>query len=795
MTSAGNAAGSAGGGTARRLAEGEYLDRDQFEALVIGSGFGGAVAACRLAQAGVDVAVVERGRRWPPGSFPRDLHRLDDGWLWLCNHGLYDAQPLNDILAVRAAGYGGGSLVYANVAMRPPEEVFAKSWPEPYTRAALEPYYDLVAHMLDVRPVPADPRTGELPPKTRLMAKAADLLGYADGFFHPNLAVRFQDRGPNRFGITQGACTFSGECDIGCNEGAKNTLDLNYLALAEQHGAAVGTLTEAVHIARAGDGYQVRLREYGHPGAGREGVERQVRARYVFVCAGALGTTELLLRSRDQYHTLPDLPAALGEGYSGNGDFLSFGDGLRDLAVPGSGPTITTAALLHTGTTADEQWFVVEEGGYSGHLAKLVRSLDVSRLPAYAARLVGTGARRVLGSARDLGARLDDGGAHTAVLLAMGNDRGDGRIELRGPGHRLHVTWDVTRNDPLYEAERAVSGQVVRALGGRPFSTPTWRLFRQPVTVHNLGGARMSSDPETGVVDTDGEVFGHPGLYVLDGAALPGATGANPSSTIAAVAERCIETAVRRITGDPDWVAPQRAEAMPRDLPEDRAVRAVVAEGGPRRTGPGLVFRETLRGTVAVPGDPARPRRRAVLRLTAQVPDLQAFLDDPVHAALLGGTVEVEGLASGPATVDRGSLHLLASIRGGRQRTMDYIVPFDDDGGSSWLLQGSKLVYRRRRIGPWRATTRLDVALTAPADRYDATVPTGTLTISVLGVARLLLSLRPTGAAGMGAAVTTLLRFARFFSTRVLLAFLPVGPARRQDGHPLDPRVPTATSE
>ena len=111
------------------------------------------------------------------------------------------------------------------------------------------------------------------------------------------------------------------------------------------------------------------------------------------------------------------------------------------------------------------------------------------------------------------------------------------------------------------------------------------------------------------------------------------------------------------------------------------------------------------------------------------------------------------------------------------------------------LLQGSKLVYRRRAIGPWRATTRLEAALAAPADRYDATVPTGTLTISAPGVARMLLSLRPTGATGIGAAVATLLRFARFFTTRVLLAFLPVGPARRQDGHPLDPRVPTATSE
>jgi cholesterol oxidase len=758
---------------------GEYLDRDHFQALVIGSGFGGAVAVCRLAQAGVDVAVVERGRRWPPGSFPRDLSRLDDGWLWLCNQGLYDARPLNDILAVQAAGWGGGSLVYANVAMRPPQEVFDRSWPQPYSRAALEPYYDLVAHMLDVRPVPPDPRTGELPPKTRLMAKAAGVLGQRDGFFHPNLAVRFEDPGPNRFGVTQGTCTFSGECDIGCNEGAKNTLDLNYLALAERHGATVGTLTEAVHIARAGDGYRVRLREHGHPGAGREGVEREVAARYVFVCAGAIGTTELLLRSRDQHRTLPDLPAALGHGYSGNGDFLSFGDGLRELAEPSNGPTITTAALLHTGTVAEEQWFVLEEGGYSEHLAKLVRSLHVSRLPAHAARLVGASTRRVLGTARDLGATLDDSAARTTVLLAMGNDRADGRIELRGPRYRLHVTWDVTRNDPLYEAERAVSGQVVRALGGRPFGTPTWRLFRQPVTVHNLGGARMGTDPDSGVVDADGEVFGHPGLYVLDGAALPGATGANPSSTIAAVAERCIEVAVRRITGDPGWVAPERAEVKPRDLPEDRAVQAVVARGGPQRTGPGLAFRETMRGSVAVPAGAAGPQRqgRVVLRLGVEVPDLRTFLDDPVHAARLSGTVEVEGLTRRPVAVDRGSLHLLARIHGSHRRTMDYIAPFVDDNGVSWLLQGSKLVYRRGLIGPWRATTRLDVALTAPGDRYDALAPTGTVTIGVADVARLLTSLRPTGTAGVGAGAATLLRFGGFFSGRVLRAFLRPGPA------------------
>jgi cholesterol oxidase len=141
----------------------DFLPRDDYEAVVIGSGFGGAVAACRLAQAGIDVAVIERGRRFPPGSFARDLGRLDSGWLWAGKHGLYDIRPFSDMLCVVAAGYGGGSLAYANVAIRPPPEVFERAWPSPYRRPVLDPYYDLAAHMLAVRPVQPDAETGALP--------------------------------------------------------------------------------------------------------------------------------------------------------------------------------------------------------------------------------------------------------------------------------------------------------------------------------------------------------------------------------------------------------------------------------------------------------------------------------------------------------------------------------------------------------------------------------------------------------------------------------------------------------
>lgn len=274
-------------------------------------------------------------------------------------------------LAICAAGYGGGSLVYANVIVRPPAEVFDDRWPAAYSREALDPYFDLVAHMLGVRPVQDDPATGALPPKTQLFARAAERLGASDGFFRPNLAVTFGDPTvpvTNTFGRQQTGCRFCGECDIGCNTGAKNTLDLNYLAVAETHGADVATMTEVVHIrALSSGGYRLLLRELGD---GHAAVEREVEADRVFVCAGAIGTTELLLRCRDQYATLPDLPAALGHGYSGNGDYLGFARDTAEPAEPSVGPTITTATVIRAAGSGRDQWLMVQDGGYSEHLAR-----------------------------------------------------------------------------------------------------------------------------------------------------------------------------------------------------------------------------------------------------------------------------------------------------------------------------------------------------------------------------------------------------------------------------------------
>jgi cholesterol oxidase len=311
---------------------------DRQKAIVIGSGFGGAVAACRLSQAGLDVAVIERGRRYPRGSFPRDQSTTKD-WMWALDGGLIDARPLSEVLVVQCAGYGGGSLIYANVAFRPPADLFEQGWPAGYSRDALDPYFDLAAYMLDISPVSED----RLPPKAALMRDVAARLGRSEQFFFPNLAIGFGETGKlkeNRFGVPQSGCTYCGECDIGCNEHAKNTLDLNYLALAEKAGATVHVETEVKGISKVGDDYVVHVHDRV------AGEDRTLTAPYVFVCTGAVNSTELLLRCRDHDKTLPALSEALGTGYSANGDFLSFAFDLEPpVFEPTVGPSITTGII------------------------------------------------------------------------------------------------------------------------------------------------------------------------------------------------------------------------------------------------------------------------------------------------------------------------------------------------------------------------------------------------------------------------------------------------------------------
>ncbi len=753
--------------------------KDAYGAVVIGSGFGGAVAACRLAQAGIDVAILERGRRYPRGSFPRrfDAGAIDAGWLWSRDQGLFDVKPIQEIQVVQAAGYGGGSLVYANVHLRPVEDVFARGWPAGFSRDSLDPYYDLVGYMLDVKPI-TDAKV--IPPKTLLMKAVAEKLGRAEQLCYPNLAVDFQTPTgtlvPNKFGVPQSGCTYCGECDIGCNVHAKNTLDLNYLAVAEQNGAEVGTQCEVWKIAPSGGGgYVVSYRDHA---AG--GVERVVAAKRVFVCAGAVNTTELLLRCRDEHGTLPDIGDRLGRAYSGNGDFLAASYQTTTPFEPSNGPVITAGVVFDRGVGDDRVWFILEDGGFPKEVAALVSLLApggawlrdaTSLLKDDLERAFGDAARAVLGKADAPDA------SRTALFLAMGRDRADGRIELSPITNALRVTWDVGSNLPLYGGAARLVKDVSDAMGGEMVLNPFWKRMHVPVSVHNLGGCAMADDPASGVTSNIGEVYNYPGLYVLDGAILPAATGVNPSSTIAAVAERNVEAILRDALGNPGWSAPERAKAVPIADPISAIARRVVSSGCSPSLTPavGIAFTETMKGFLqrgftptAAYVDAERAARaagaHAEFTLTITIPDLDQFLVDKAHAGIARGVLTVPGLTpEGGAEVTNGIFNLFVDTDAFYERRMIYLLPFVGADGKRYLFDGYKDVKDHGSFDVWASTSTLYSVIREGSSKDGPIIATGILTIHVTDFMHQITTFEVPGATSAAERAVALSRFGKSF--------------------------------
>ena len=556
---------------------------DDFDVAVVGSGFGASVIAYRLAEAGRRVCVLERGRPYPPGSFPRDPRRMAAN-LWdpaAGLHGLFDIWAFNGIESVVSSGLGGGSLIYANVLIRKDERWFVdealpgrqgyERWP--IDRALLEPHYAAVEKMLDAQPYPFDIAPYDQTPKTIAMRDAAKMLGL--DWQLPNLAVSFRNPGedptpgaplheerPNLHRRPRLTCRLCGECDAGCNYGAKNTLDYTYLSRAKDCGADIRTLSEVR-----------RLEPVDGPGGGTSGyrvtyVTHQpsddqkpvplsrlqtttIKARRVVLGAGTFGTTYLLLRNRS---ALPRLSAALGTRFSGNGDLLTAivnarrwvgGQRVARHLDPSVGPVITSAIRLadsHDNTGATGRGFYVEDGGNPAFLDWVAESAGaLSLVGRTAAFLARRAVAHVRGEPRshissDV-AKLLGGGRMSAdamPVLAMGRDIPDGVMRLRNGD--LEVTWNTQNSKAYFDRVQQTLGDIASALEGQLLN-PLLQLFKRVITVHPLGGAPMATNDRDGVINSAGQVFHYPGLYVVDGAAMPGPVGANPSLTIAAFAD------------------------------------------------------------------------------------------------------------------------------------------------------------------------------------------------------------------------------------------------------------------
>lgn len=512
-----------------------------FDVIVIGSGFGGAITACRLAEAGYRVLILERGRRWDKTNYPR---KPEDPWIWSQmeperKNGWLDLRCFPHMTVAQGAAVGGGSLIYANISCEAPREVFSTGWPPEITYDELKPYYDAVAAFMNVQKIP----TGQWTPRMKLMKEAAEAIGHGDRFQPLDLAVSFdpewtyeQDdpHNPakskgfvNAQGVEQGTCVHLGNCDIGCEVDARNTLDRNYIPWAEKHGAEVRALHLVTNVEPTSGGFRVWYDELRDE-ARAPGSET---ARIVILAAGSLGSTELLLRCREVTGGLPAISSRLGQNWSSNGDFLTPALYLGRHISPTRGPTISSA-INFLDRSEDGQSFWIEDGGFPDLLVDYFRRLE-QETPS------GLRARLLLDSIRGL---LRHGEPFRDVMpwFAQAVDAANGVLRLKQSDgcHSLDLSWDVTKSQEAIDAVVKMHHRLAAATRGVALVPPTWFFAHDLITPHPLGGCNMAGQPTNGVVDHRGEVFGYRNLYVADAAIIPEALGVNPSRTIGALAER-----------------------------------------------------------------------------------------------------------------------------------------------------------------------------------------------------------------------------------------------------------------
>ncbi|HYW45939.1 MAG TPA: alpha/beta fold hydrolase [Bryobacteraceae bacterium] len=702
--------------------------KSSYTVVVIGSGYGGAIAASRMARAGKQVCLLERGKEIQPGEYP---NTLDAAALEMQTDtpeahlgpatGLFDFRVNADLNVVLGCGLGGTSLINANVGLRAEPRVFDDAaWPAAFRNDAksIEDSYARAERVLQPQPVPDS--FGPVP-KTDAHHASGDYL-HAKWYRTP-LYVTFQDPagGLNPFGVPQSACIGCGDCVSGCNFHAKNTTLMNYLPDAANFGAEIFTEVSVRYVARSGDAWRIYYRPIG---VGREqfgAPDLFVTADVVILGAGTLGSTEILLRSAQNGLALS---SKLGEHFTGNGDVLGFayntdtninGVGFGDHAPQNRdkvGPCITSVIDLR-GQPDLNQGMVIEDGSVPGAVGTL--------LPAgleAAATLGGNLPRGLHEVIQEKTRELESlvGGPYTGAIrntqtyLVMTHDGAAGRMLLEDD--RLRISWPSVGTEPIFAKANDNLKQAAAALGGVFAPNPTWHSLQQKalVSVHPLGGCIMGENAGQGVVNHKGQVFAggqgdavYEGLYVDDGAVIPRSLGVNPSLTISAIAERTCALIAQDRGWKIDYEAPSRPKAM--------AASPV-----------GIEFTETMKGfwkQGVADFDIGETDGKAAgnnfqFTLTIRGDDVNLMLAEPGHEARMAGTVTAPGLSAKPLTVTDGIFNLfVVNPDEVETRNMRYRMTLVSEEGKHWYFDGFKVIHQGPVTDIWHDTSTLYITLSA----------------------------------------------------------------------------------
>jgi cholesterol oxidase len=511
-----------------------------YDYIVVGSGFGGSVSALRLAEKGYSVAVLEKGKRFRTKDFPTTNWNLKKS-IWLPHlglHGTWALTVLKHIFVLHAAGVGGGSLLYANQLLTPPDHVFNKpEWKLKNGADTLDPFFAEAKKMLGATPSPSIGPADEVLREIGIQIRGKDTFHINDvGVFfgEPDQTVDdpyFNGKGPKRTG-----CTLCGACMVGCRVGAKNSLDKNYLFLAEKLGVSIVPETEVVGIRRADDGYEVITQKSSifptH--------KKEFRSKGVILSGGVMGTVKLLLKCKAK-ELLPDLSPQLGNFVRTNSESL-IGVKARDKKADYSKQIAITSGIYADDNTHIEIVRFPKRSDLLGTIATLLTDGggDTPRAIHFA-RNVFHQPLAFLKTLWPLG-----WGARTSVLLTMQTIENYLCFEYLPRWWRLGLSSMNSAMPPDSPISRIpsyipIANEIARRMGekldGQPMSSWLEVLFDIPTTAHILGGCVMGETKKTGVVGFDGQVHGYPNLFVIDGSCIPANLGVNPSLTITAVAE------------------------------------------------------------------------------------------------------------------------------------------------------------------------------------------------------------------------------------------------------------------
>ena len=526
--------------------------RFDFDFIVIGSGFGGSVAALRLAEKGYRVAVMEMGCRWTPANLPRSnwtVHR----WFWrprLGLRGFFDMRFFRHVTILHGCAVGGGSITYASTLLRASTKVWQSgSWAGLADWEAEMPrHYDTAAQMLGAT------ENTILGPADELLRQAAVAAGCGDTFYRTHVGIFEADEGgvggttvPDPFfggaGPARTTCIGCGGCMMGCRFGAKNTLDLNYLYLAEKKGVALFPETRVVRVAPldgvpdGSAGYEVRT-ERSTAWLRRE--PRRFTARAVVFSASALGTMELLFRLKEDA-ALPNLSDQLGRHVRTNSESLI---GVR---TPGR-QDVSQGVAIGSGIYLDEHTHIeaVRYPRGSDAMVFLTTLLTdgrpgAQRIRMWAAKVLGFLLRHPIQTLRLW--RPWDWASEFLILLCMQALDGELEMRWRRPWFWPFRKFLMTRGArvPTYIPKANEFAQkLARLTGGVAMSMLPEILFDVPGTAHCIGGCVIADSPERGVVDAQHRVFGYQNMYICDGSVIAANLGVNPSLTITALAERAM---------------------------------------------------------------------------------------------------------------------------------------------------------------------------------------------------------------------------------------------------------------